>query len=140
MKIKQACTQYEFFSLMQIRCKVFMCEQNVDPLIEMDDEDKTCMHYILEDDNTIIATCRVLEHDDIWHLGRIAVLKEYRNKHYGSKLIKDMIMLAKSKNIKKIELGAQVHAIPFYESLGFKAHGEIFMDADIEHKEMELIL
>lgn len=140
MKIKQACTQYEFFSLMQIRCKVFMCEQNVDPLIEMDDEDKTCMHYILEDNYKIIATCRVLEHDDIWHLGRIAVLEEYRKQHYGSELIKHMIMLAKNKNIKKIELGSQVHAIPFYESLGFKAYGEIFMDADIEHKEMELIL
>lgn len=140
MKIKQASTQYDFFSLMQIRCKVFMCEQNVNPLIELDDEDKTCVHYLLEDHDTAIATCRVLIHNDIWHLGRIAVLKEYRNQHYGSKLINHMIALAKENKVKKIELGAQVQAIPFYESLGFKAYGDIFMDADIEHKEMELIL
>ncbi|MDD3049268.1 MAG: GNAT family N-acetyltransferase [Bacilli bacterium] len=140
MIIKQASTQYEYFSLMQIRCKVFMSEQNVDPLIEMDEEDKTCMHYILEDHQTIIATCRVLTTNNVWHLGRIAVLKEYRNQQYGSKLIQHMINLAIKNNIKKIELGAQVQAIPFYESLGFKTYGKVYLDANIEHKDMEMIL
>lgn len=140
MEIKQASTQYEFFSLMQIRCQVFMCEQKVDPMIEMDDKDKTCIHYIVKDHNMIIATCRVIVHDKLWHLGRIAVLKQYRGQHYGSHMLAYIIEQAKKANVEKLELGAQLQAIPFYESLGFKTYGEIFFDADIEHKEMELIL
>lgn len=140
MKIKQASTQYEFFSLMKIRAMVFMHEQNVDPLIEIDDEDKNCMHFILEDHNNILATCRVISHANMWHLGRIAVLKEYRKQHYGSKLITHIIHLAKTNGIKKITISAQVQALLFYESLGFIAYGDLFMEAGIEHKEMELIL
>ena len=140
MEIKKATTQYEFFSLMQIRVSVFMAEQNVDPLIEVDDEDKTCDHYIVKEADTILATCRVLHHDSIWHLGRIAVLKEFRKKQYGTKLIEHIILLAKQNNITTLELGAQVHAIPFYESLGFQSVGDIFIEANIQHKMMEMRL
>lgn len=140
MEIKKATTQYEFFSLMQIRVKVFMCEQNVDPAIEVDDEDKNCDHYIVTAGDTIVATCRVLHHDDVWHLGRIAVLKEYRKKQFGTHLIKHIIALAQRNNVKKLELGAQLHALPFYENLGFCSIGEVFMEANIAHRKMEMCL
>ncbi len=140
MEIKKATTQYEFFSLMQIRVKVFMAEQNVDPLIEVDEEDKTCDHYIVKEEDAIIATCRVIHHDGVWHLGRIAVSKEYRKQQYGSKLIQYIIDLAKQNQVTTLELGAQLHAIPFYESLGFHSVGEMFVEANIEHKMMELVI
>jgi predicted GNAT family N-acyltransferase len=34
-------------------------------------------------------------------------------------------------------LDAQLHAIPFYERFGFVAHGEVFLDAGIEHRKMD---
>lgn len=140
MNVRKAETQFDFFSLMQIRCIVFMIEQHVSPTLEMDDEDKTCDHYIVEEDGNIMGTCRVLFHDDIWHIGRVAVLKEYRHKHCGSALLKAVEEVAKTKKIKALQLGSQVQAKAFYEKNGFKAYGDIYMDADIEHVMMEKTL
>ncbi|MEC8902256.1 MAG: GNAT family N-acetyltransferase, partial [Pseudomonadota bacterium] len=33
-----------------------------------------------------------------------------------------------------------LHALAFYERLGFVAHGDVFMDAGIPHREMTLFL
>jgi predicted GNAT family N-acyltransferase len=37
-------------------------------------------------------------------------------------------------------LGAQVHALGFYERLGFAAVGPVYRDAGIEHRDMVLEL
>jgi predicted GNAT family N-acyltransferase len=39
-----------------------------------------------------------------------------------------------------ITLAAQLHAIGFYERLGYRARGEVFLDADMEHRWMDLPL
>ena len=39
-----------------------------------------------------------------------------------------------------LKLGAQVHALSFYERLVFTAYGEVFMDAGIAHRDMVLAL
>lgn len=140
MYFTQAKTQFEYFSLMQIRAAVFMCEQHVDPLLEIDDEDRLCMHYILYDNSEIIATCRVLPEGDTWHIGRVAVMKDHRHKHCGSFLLDEVEKLAKSEQIHKLVLGAQITAMPFYEKNGYVAYGELYLDAAIEHRMMEKLL
>ena len=39
--------------------------------------------------------------------------------------------------LEELELNSQVHAVPFYEKLGYQAYGEIFLDAGIEHRHMK---
>ena len=34
-------------------------------------------------------------------------------------------------------LNGQISAQPFYERLGYEAYGEIFLDANIEHRAMK---
>ena len=41
---------------------------------------------------------------------------------------------------KIIALGSQMHAIPFYENLGFSVCGNEYIDAGIRHKDMQLNL
>ena len=137
MKFKKAETQFEYFSLMQIRASVFMCEQNVNPLIEIDNEDKTCNHFIVYDNDKIIGTCRILKHGSDWHIGRVAVLKKYRKNRCGSFMLEEIEKLAKINGVKKLELGAQVSAMSFYKNNGYCAYGDIYIDADIEHMMME---
>lgn len=137
MRFKKAETQFEYFSLMQIRAAVFMCEQSVDPLIEIDDEDKTCDQFVVYDNDEIIGTCRVLKHGSDWHIGRVAVLKEHRKKHCGSFMLNEVEKIAKESGVKKLELGAQVAAMPFYENNGYRGYGDIYLDADIDHMMME---
>ncbi|MDF9825097.1 putative GNAT family N-acyltransferase [Breznakia sp. PF5-3] len=140
MRFTKATTQFEYFSLMEIRIKVFVKEQCVDPLIELDEEDKTCNQYLVYSDNKPIATCRVIRHGTTWHVGRVAVLKEFRNKHCGSFMLKEIEKIAHQEQAEKLVLGAQTVAIPFYEKNGFIAYGDIYLDADIEHRMMEKIL
>jgi ElaA protein len=42
--------------------------------------------------------------------------------------------------VTKVKLGAQTHALGFYERLGFTAIGDEFDDAGIPHREMVLKL
>ena len=137
MNFKKAETQFEFFSLMLIRATVFMCEQHVDPLLEIDEIDQTCDHFVVYDDTKIIGTCRVIKHGDSWHIGRVAILKEHRKKHVGSFMLEEVEKLARMKNIKTLQLGAQVSAIAFYEHNGYIQYGEFYVDADINHIMME---
>lgn len=44
---------------------------------------------------------------------------------------------AKKNNGKRMILGAQTQAIPFYESLGYTVFGEEYLDAGIKHFDME---
>ena len=72
-------------------------------------------------------------------LGRMAVLKEYRNKGIGSFLIEKAITTAKLNQLSKISISAQCHAIDFYKKFGFEVTSEIYLDAGISHQDMELI-
>ena len=44
---------------------------------------------------------------------------------------------ARSRGLRALALNAQLHAIGFYEQLGYRAHGPVFLDAGIEHRAMD---
>lgn len=136
MNIKIASTQAEFFSLMRVRALVFMKEQNVDPAIENDLKDPSAIHFVVYIDNMIVATCRVVLENG-YHIGRLAVLEDNRKLGIGSKLLHYVEKYAMNNNINRLELGAQIHAIPFYEKNGFKCYGKRYKEANIEHSMME---
>ena len=52
----------------------------------------------------------------------------------------DIIQTAKNEQREFLKLSSQVHAIPFYESLGFKLQGEEYLDCGIPHRDMYLCL
>jgi len=70
------------------------------------------------------------------HIGRMAVLKNYRQQGIGSKILLALLDIAQQQNISKVFLHAQVTAILFYERHGFVCDSEQFMDAGIPHKSM----
>lgn len=60
------------------------------------------------------------------YITNIAVLKEYRGRHVGSKLMDKVLKFAKSNNLEFISLEVRVSnevAIKFYEKYGFKKEG-----------------
>ena len=50
------------------------------------------------------------------------------------------IDVAREAGCRSVDLDSQVHAIGFYERLGFVAGGDVFMDAGIPHRNMVLRL
>ena len=123
--------------LMQIRYTVFVDEQKVPEEEERDDWDAKSRHVLLTVDENPVGTGRLLPDG---HIGRVAVLKNFRGLGLGKALMEKMIDLARENNFPKVELSAQIQAQPFYESLGFNASGKIYLEAGIEHIFMDMVL
>lgn len=125
-------------ALSSIRRTVFIEEQRVPEELEWDEYDKSSLHILITlKDNTPIATGRMKPDG---HIGRMAVLEEFRKTGIGTVIMKELLTEANKLKLKKLYLHAQTVAIPFYEKLGFTTCSDIFMDAGIPHKSMQLYL
>ena len=118
-----------------IRETVFIEEQKFK--IEFDDTDDIATHIVMYLDNHPVGCCRLYKQENEYHIGRIAVLKPYRGKGYGEKILLNAEWVAKEKGADSISLSAQVRASGFYEKLGYKKHGEIYFDEYCEHIAMK---
>lgn len=135
VQIRIADWQKDKAELTGIRRKVFIEEQQVPEDMEWDEYDDTSTHFLATLEDKTIATARLKPDGQI---GRMAVLTEFRNQGIGSRLLQFVLQDARNKNFKKIYLHAQVTALAFYDKHGFTAHGEIFYEADIPHRKMQL--
>jgi predicted GNAT family N-acyltransferase len=146
-----------------IRMRVFVKEQGVPEEIELDRDDQRAIHFLALDGPKAVGTARVLLHRASAKIGRMAVLKSYRGRGVGNKLLKRAIATArrreaqeqrskvrgqksdlKNKKIlhcgaRTIYLHAQVPVIGFYQRMGFRCAGPIFNEAGIAHRKMILM-
>lgn len=114
-----------------IRETVFIEEQKFK--IEFDDLDDIATHIVMYLDNQPVGCCRLYKQENEYHIGRIAVLKQYRRKGYGEKILLEAEKVAQEMRADCIKLSAQVRASGFYEKLGYKKYGEIYFDEYCEH-------
>jgi len=120
--------------LSDIRREVFINEQQVPEELEWDEFDQSAQHVIaLNQAGQPIATGRIKTDG---HIGRMSVLKEYRQQGIGSAILLVLLDNAHQQNLKRVYLHAQVNAVPFYEKHGFIVQGKEFVDAGIAHKTM----
>lgn len=138
LEYRVASWQLDKQALCAIRQRVFIEEQQVDVADEWDDKDETAIHFLVETaEQKAIACARLLVEGDLYHIGRVAVLKENRRQNIGRQLMQFILAWCKQQNPEyKIYLHAQTSRVKFYEYLGFVAQGDVFMDAGIEHIEM----
>lgn len=117
----------------KIRSKVFIEEQGFTN--EFDSTDNNAKHLVAYDGDMPVAACRFFADstDDCYIIGRIAVLKEYRGKNIGSKLLKKAEQYIRSYGIKEIRLHAQTQAVHFYNTLGYTGYGNVDYDEDCPH-------
>jgi predicted GNAT family N-acyltransferase len=122
-------------TLTRIRYQVFVNEQRVPADMELDEHDTSCDHLLAFDEQGIaVGTARLLPDG---HIGRMAVLAEYRGQGIGTLLLTEILELAKSRGLSTIALHAQTHAVSFYEKHLFYIVGEEFMEAGIPHVQMQ---
>lgn len=120
-----------------IRKEVFMKEQGFKN--EFDELDNKVSHVVLFLGEKPIGTGRLLpgKNNMTFVIGRVAVLKQYRKLHLGSKIINSLEEKAKELDGTSIELSAQCSAQGFYEKLGYTTSGEAYLDESCEHIHME---
>lgn len=119
----------------RIRELVFVREQGVPLELEWDDQDPRCDHALAyAADGVAVGTGRLLSDG---HIGRMAVLKEWRGKGVGALLLQALMEQARVKRHARVRLNAQVYAAGFYRRTGFEVSGPEFMEAGIAHVPME---
>jgi predicted GNAT family N-acyltransferase len=132
IQVNKVKTKSEIDTIFKIRNQVFVVEQKVDATEEYDDDDEKCTHFIAYNNGVACGTARWRFKDKgIIKLERFAVLKEYRNTGVGAELVK--AVLQDLPFATKVMLHAQLHAVPFYEKMGFKSYGPQFEEAGIQH-------
>ena len=118
-----------------IRIEVFMKEQGFEN--EFDDIDNISFHIVVFDEEKPIGTCRFFKENDHYTIGRVAVLKEYRNQHIGNVLLESAEKEIKKLNGALIVVYAQVRVSPFYEKQGYIQFGQIDDDEGVPHMWMK---
>jgi len=124
-----------------LRRRVFIEEQGVSEADEIDDLDAEAIHLLAVVAGLPVGTARLLIDGETGKIGRVCVLPEARGAGLGAALIRAAVAeFAAMPGLTRAKLGAQVHALGFYQRLGFTAVGPVYMDAGIEHRDMVLPL
>ncbi|MBJ80445.1 MAG: hypothetical protein CMH60_03925 [Myxococcales bacterium] len=139
--VKEVLSQEDLERCFEVRRIVFMVEQAVPEAEEYDGLDKDCLHFMasLEDKPVGTARLRITDENQA-KAERVAVYKEVRGYGIGRLLMEALENKARSLGHQSMLLSSQTHAIPFYERIGYKAYGDIFMDAGIPHRWMRKAL
>ncbi len=120
-----------------LRRTVFIEEQRVPEDREIDGLDDSALHLLATQDGQPIGSARILLDGETGKIGRVCVLPQARGTGLGAALIRAALdVLRVQPGITRAKLGAQTHALGFYEKLGFTACGLVYDDAGIPHRDM----
>lgn len=118
--------------------QVFVVGLSVPPEREVDEYENECRHFLAWYEGAPAGTGR-------WRrtagnkakIERMAVLEDMRGRKIGAALMRAMMEdIENTSGVECIILGAQDHAIPFYESFGFEICGEGYDEVGIPHHDM----
>lgn len=118
-----------------IRYAIFFGEPDAPPGIELDEQDKDCVHAIAYSnaDGKPVGTGRLMPDGTI---GRMAVLKDWRRLGVGAALLDALTAEARKRDYKQVMVSVPLQAADFYRSNGFVADGKVFEEAGSLYEKM----
>ena len=137
-------TLKQLYEITRSRCEVFIQEQRIVSEEELDGLDDKCIHIFLEENERVVAYCRIvpkgINYENI-SIGRVLVLKEFRRNGIAQEMLQVAVEHIKL-NLKenKVVLSSQLYAKNLYESVGFIVVSGIYKEAGINHIKMYKIL
>ena len=81
--------------------------------------------------------CRVYPAEGCFHIGRVAVLPQYRGTGLGRELMRRAEAYIRCTGGTAAELSGQVQASGFYKKLGYTPVGEVYPDEGCPHIRMQ---
>jgi predicted GNAT family N-acyltransferase len=123
--------------------------------VERDDQDAAATHVLATLGGEVCGAARLLVAEDgpaggrVGKIERVCVLAGWRSRGVGRDVVRFAVeQLRGPLGCGTAKLGAQVHALEFYESMGFAlvpggvhGRGEEYMDAaGVPHRDMEMRL
>jgi predicted GNAT family N-acyltransferase len=143
IRVKKIENQEELDKAFAIREKVFIIEQECDRDEEFDEFDAESIHFIAYYQGQVAGTSRYRKTAKGIKLERFAVLKEFRGSGIGKRLVSTVLADVLFHYIEPgtlIYLHAQLTAMPLYARYDFKKVGEMFVEAKIQHFEMQKVV
>ena len=141
IKSFQELTNDELYEILQVRTAIFVVEQKC-AYLEVDGKDKLAYHLFKKENEKIIAYLRVLPKGISYReasLGRIIVKQAQRGTGLGRELVaRGINFLENELHEKTIKIQAQSRLQTFYESFGFQACSDVYLEDNIEHIQMIL--
>lgn len=129
----------ELYSALELRSEVFVVEQNC-VYQDIDNKDQKAFHVLGYLHNELVAYARLFRAGDYFEqasIGRVVVSPKHRNKAFGQDLMKTSIeQIQLQFQTSAITISAQLYLKAFYESHGFVAQGETYLEDDIPHIQM----
>ena len=119
-----------------IRQAVFVDGQGIDPALERDLADATAVHVLaVAADGQCAGTGRlVLDADgQRGRIGRMAVLPEWRGQGIGAAMLHELEQQARARGVSRLDLHAQLPALPLYLRAGWLPCGPGFDEAGLAH-------
>jgi ElaA protein len=131
----------ELYQILRLRSEVFVVEQNC-VYQDIDNKDQKALHLFGIVEGEIIAHSRLFKPGDYFEfssIGRVVVAEKHRDKNFGHELIDQSILeINRRFNVQNITISAQLYLKKFYESHGFVATSETYLEDDIPHIEMKI--
>lgn len=129
----------ELYDLLYMRQQIFVVEQNC-VYLDADGVDKECLHLLGLVNKQIVGYARIIPAGISYKtpaIGRVVVDEKYRGKGYARLLMDRAIKIAvKEFKAKKITISAQLYLKEFYQSIGFKVVGGVYLDCNLPHLKM----
>ena len=133
----------EIYQILRLRSEVFVVEQEC-IYQDIDNKDKKAVHIFLKEKNEIIAYSRIFKEKEYFEnpsIGRVVVANKRRMYGVGKKIMNISIDYIKQNiKAKSIEISAQKYLKKFYLNLGFVQQGDEYLEDNIPHLRMFLII
>ena len=131
-------TLRELYDLLALRTEVFIVEQNC-VFQDADGKDALAWHCLGTNEQGELMACTRLFDIDVSYrgyvsIGRVVTSPKARGAGAGRELMRASIAYCEELfGSKPIKIGAQTYLLKFYESLGFVATGEEYLEDEIPH-------
>lgn len=128
----------ELKAAFEVRRQVFVKEQNISEDLTFDSHDRQALHMVVMDGERAIGTARVLLlSNNQAKLERMAILKPFRRRGIGRRIICYLIEELSKRQVEQVLLHAQYAVVAFYKSCGFEESGSPFCEVGIKHVKMQ---
>lgn len=129
----------EIYEILKARFIVFVGEQHIHYTDE-DNIDYLATHFSVRKNGIVLAYARLFPSAEkgVLLIGRMLTVE--RGKGLAKYIMQQIVSYAKNAGAHTLRLHAQMHAVAFYEKLGFHTAGETFIEAEIPHIHMEMQL
>ncbi len=138
LNYKLVSSDSELKAAFEVRRQVFVKEQNISEDLTFDGHDRQALQMVVMDGERAIGTARVLFlSDNQAKLERMAILKPFRRRGIGRRIICYLIEELSKRQVEQVILHAQYAVVAFYKSCGFEESGLPFYEAGIKHVKMQ---